>query len=383
MNIRKEISTLSGSELQKFRAALTQLQNDTARNNYQFMAGLHGLPNPSNCPHHLPTFLPWHRLYLSQFESLLQRFDPSVTLSYWDWTSEQAIAEGIPNLIADSTVSDRDGNDVNNPLASAVVGFQDRSTSRNPREAGRLRFYADDVATAMAQNIFYTASAETLDFTTALEAPHDSFHDWVRGDMGRVAFSAYDPIFWLHHCNIDRLWAEWQVNNPEVVLPEELLEQSLPFYSQKIRDTLDFKALGITYDTLQVPSGDSSFQPFELDSKIPTKSLRFKQTLLLVNGLIMTKETYELRVFVNTEGDFEPSIDSDNFAGIITLLGMGGAMNPNGFRGEFGRAIDLSSALNKMNADKLESISVRGFNENGDRISVTDIVPNLRFKIEE
>lgn len=383
MNIRKEISTLSGSELQKFRAALTQLQNDTARNNYQFMAGLHGLPNPSNCPHHLPTFLPWHRLYLNQFESLLQRFDPSVTLPYWDWTSEQAIAEGIPNLIADSTVSDRDSNDVNNPLASAVVGFQNRSTSRNPREARRLRFYADDVATAMAQNIFYTASAETLDFTTALEAPHDSFHDWVRGDMGRVAFSAYDPIFWLHHCNIDRLWAEWQVNNPEVVLPEELLEQSLPFYSQKIRDTLDFKALGITYDTLQVPSGDSSFQPFELDSKIPTKSLRFKQTLLLVNGLIMTKETYELRVFVNTEGDFEPSIDSDNFAGIITLLGMGGAMNPNGFRGEFGRAIDLSSALNKMNADKLESISVRGFNENGDRISVTDIVPNLRFKIEE
>lgn len=28
--------------------------------------------------------------------------------------------------------------------------------------------------------------------------------------MPNVACAVADPIFFLHHCNVDRLWAEWQ-----------------------------------------------------------------------------------------------------------------------------------------------------------------------------
>jgi tyrosinase len=51
-------------------------------------------------------------------------------------------------------------------------------------------------------------------FRPDLEAGvHTRAHDWVGGSMGGSC-SPNDPVFWLHHCNIDRLWAEWQLQNP-------------------------------------------------------------------------------------------------------------------------------------------------------------------------
>jgi len=39
-----------------------------------------------------------------------------------------------------------------------------------------------------------------------IELLHDGIHDWVGGDMGKVPFSAFDPIFWMHHTFIDYMW---------------------------------------------------------------------------------------------------------------------------------------------------------------------------------
>ncbi|KAF5530185.1 di-copper centre-containing protein [Fusarium napiforme] len=55
-----------------------------------------------------------------------------------------------------------------------------------------------------------------------LEQIHNSVHDFIGGGtdragighMGSVPVAAFDPIFWLHHCNIDRLLHLWQCNNP-------------------------------------------------------------------------------------------------------------------------------------------------------------------------
>ncbi|KAI5865367.1 Di-copper centre-containing protein [Durotheca rogersii] len=57
------------------------------------------------------------------------------------------------------------------------------------------------------------------------EGLHDNIHDWCGGDwtepdnnnirlsghMGHVPVAAFDPIFWIHHCNVDRATAIWQV----------------------------------------------------------------------------------------------------------------------------------------------------------------------------
>ena len=34
-------------------------------------------------------------------------------------------------------------------------------------------------------------------------------HGAVGGWMGRFNTAGLDPLFWLHHCNIDRLWSVW------------------------------------------------------------------------------------------------------------------------------------------------------------------------------
>lgn len=54
--------------------------------------------------------------------------------------------------------------------------------------------------------------------TTSLESVHDDIHGRAggsRGHMSSLDVSAMDPIFWLHHCNVDRVWAMWQDLNPD------------------------------------------------------------------------------------------------------------------------------------------------------------------------
>jgi len=50
---------------------------------------------------------------------------------------------------------------------------------------------------------FFGAAGE-LEFT-----PHNIVHSLIGGWMGDPNMAALDPIFWLHHCNIDRLWEVW------------------------------------------------------------------------------------------------------------------------------------------------------------------------------
>ncbi|KAF8316752.1 Di-copper centre-containing protein [Clavulina sp. PMI_390] len=73
----------------------------------------------------------------------------------------------------------------------------------------------------------------------SLEDIHNNIHDWTGGKtdghMAHVPVAAFDPIFWLHHCNVDRLLAIWQELNsdvwfskPEEQLTEESGNWSLP-----------------------------------------------------------------------------------------------------------------------------------------------------------
>jgi len=53
---------------------------------------------------------------------------------------------------------------------------------------------------------------------TSIEEIHDRIHGYVGGPghMGVVPFSAFDPVFWLHHCMIDRIFALWEAVYPGV-----------------------------------------------------------------------------------------------------------------------------------------------------------------------
>ena len=51
----------------------------------------------------------------------------------------------------------------------------------------------------------------------SLESLHDQLHGLIGngGHMGIIDYSAFDPVFWLHHVNVDRLFAIWQALHPK------------------------------------------------------------------------------------------------------------------------------------------------------------------------
>lgn len=67
---------------------------------------------------------------------------------------------------------------------------------------------------AFSNHMWDTGSPGT---EASLEDVHNSIHVAVGGNMGHMSeldYSAFDPVFWLHHANVDRLFAIWQAINP-------------------------------------------------------------------------------------------------------------------------------------------------------------------------
>jgi tyrosinase len=147
-------------------------------------------------------FLPWHRVYLFVFEQLLQTVHPEITIPYWDWTNpdEQAVPDWLVGV--------RPTVNIPRPGPGRVT------VTRFPGTQGF------DLAAVISGNVDPALPAladvdQTADFTTfasGLESIHDLVHVWVGGQRGTMSFldrAPADPLFWMHHANIDRLWWQW------------------------------------------------------------------------------------------------------------------------------------------------------------------------------
>jgi tyrosinase len=137
------------------------------------------------CPHAIPYFLAWHRGYLYYLEQQLRAVsgNKSLVLPYWDYyTTPQMPAEFInPSPL--------------NPLYVPRV-------NTNVIDALTLAPFAGTV-TNMQRGL-------TNAFETSFEnMPHNPVHNIIGNVMADMQ-SPTDPIFWLHHANVDRLWSAWQ-----------------------------------------------------------------------------------------------------------------------------------------------------------------------------
>lgn len=235
---RRSVRRLTAGQLANFRKAITGAQAINDDRGYQFWAGIHGLPLPISCVHHQELFLPWHRAYLYMFEKALQERVPGVTLPWWDWTSHHA--EGLPEAYAKRRAGGR-----KNPLFDSPIQPSGREapsqtrTTRAPGPPGALPT-PSEVHAVLANRDFVT-------FQTQLESIHDGVHVWTGGTMGAITTAAYDPVFWAHHCMIDRLWYLWQLRHPGAGIPASLLNRALAPFPLTVRDTLDITQLGYDY----------------------------------------------------------------------------------------------------------------------------------------
>jgi len=91
---------------------------------------------------------------------------------------------------------------------------------------------------------------------------HGRGHLYVGGDMFRSSANPNDPIFFLNHTNVDRMWAAWQEANLASGNPARQIDSGTPGYPASGRGSLfnwpavqaaelfDYKALGYEYDAM-------------------------------------------------------------------------------------------------------------------------------------
>jgi tyrosinase len=86
---RMNIDCMTPLQIEKLRFAFREMYAlnswpDDARS-YNNLALIH----QNHCQHGWERFLPWHRIYLYEFEKAMQEFCPDVTMPYWDFTMPQ------------------------------------------------------------------------------------------------------------------------------------------------------------------------------------------------------------------------------------------------------------------------------------------------------
>ena len=164
----------------------------------QANAQLHDV-NFFNGIHHVPQFMPWHRWLLLTVEQALQAFDSRIVLPYWDWT--RADSRNLDVEPWKSFFGGRNNTDGR---------FDHWTYTRRANDGGNTLPSIGDIRQEVDGPSTYR------DFRALECGSHFPGHTWTGGTM-QSGESPLDPLFYLHHNNLDRLWAMWQLNNPTAV----------------------------------------------------------------------------------------------------------------------------------------------------------------------
>lgn len=255
--LRKRVGALSASELSSLRDAYRRMMRISDNRGYNYLAGLHGVPDwycwhgprsiGTSRPYHL--FLPWHRAYMRYFELAILRQNPGTALPWWDWASGQSIPAAFSAERADGQPNPLFKARINVPTANPPLN---RDTTRFPGETGGNQNARLPTRGEIAALYRVTQFEE---FSTGLEGIHNRIHMWtggIRGDMSNVNTAAYDPIFWSHHCMIDRVWYLWQLKNGINNIPAEYMSVVLAPFRYTVRDVLNIGAIGYEYAAASV-----------------------------------------------------------------------------------------------------------------------------------
>ena len=216
-------------------------------------------------------FLVWHRLYIWHFEKIVRKLSgkKDFALPYWGYTNTNSSDKLMPAMLRDSKSALYEScrfDSLNN-------GFPISGEIERALDMTKLMSYTDYKTFCLNIN----------------NAPHGAMHDYIgagndttgllqfknpitnsitnTGLMGWVPTAGFDPVFWLHHSNIDRLWQQWtNSENGKMITLQELKSVEWPYVffdenGKKLEYTME-QVIDIIYDM------DYDFD----DTKVQSKS---------------------------------------------------------------------------------------------------------------
>jgi len=205
VRIRKNAQTLPAPERDRFLAALGTL-NAQGQGAYRDFRDMHTAVSILEM-HGNMGFLPWHRTYVLDLERALQAIDPTVAVPYWRFD------EPAPDVFTRDFMGESDPQDqaVFRPGHALEHWFTDG-------QLGIIRgldFRLDGPAKVM--NEFDTMALGTpgdvfSGFHRMEDDPHGNAHTSFSqiSPIAHVPTAVRDPLFFMLHANVDRLWAKWQ-----------------------------------------------------------------------------------------------------------------------------------------------------------------------------
>ncbi|KAF8263972.1 tyrosinase [Lactarius quietus] len=219
------------------------------------------------CTHGCVLFPTWHRPYVALYEQTLQQnalqiantyqvdkqswitAAQNLRAPYWDWATNSvppAEVVSLPNV--NIITPDGQTTSVPNPLIQYTFNPIDPSfpdpysnwptTIRHPDDPNSpnattdvqalisdLSSIQDDLTSSTYNLLTRVTTWPAFSNHTAgdggsasnsLEAIHDEIHGYIGGQMGDPSVAGFDPIFFLHHANVDRMLSLWSAVNPGV-----------------------------------------------------------------------------------------------------------------------------------------------------------------------
>lgn len=194
--VRRNVGTMAANDpiLMSYRKAIKKMMTlpDTNPHSWAFQGALHWttitpvLPVWDQCEHGTEFFWSWHRMYLYWFERIVRKIadDDDWAIPYWNWAP---------------------GSDFHLPAPFRDTTSELYTVNRNPlmnNGTGALNSLAVDVTGSFTLANFFNTNL-------SIQTPHGNVHGGTGGWMSFVATAAQDPIFYVHHSNVDRLWDLW------------------------------------------------------------------------------------------------------------------------------------------------------------------------------
>ncbi|KAJ2386984.1 hypothetical protein GGI23_006377, partial [Coemansia sp. RSA 2559] len=265
IQVRKELRSLSAAEWSAYESAVNKSQKDKWVDWFGYLHTKVAITAHGNS-----NFFPFHRKFTRDYEKILQSYDSSVVLPYWNEpvdyqnpsTSTVLGAGYLGSNGASGTKCVTDGIGGNWQL----VYPNDHCFQREFTGNGDIpAWYSPEYITSVIQS-----STTYADLRAGIEnSIHGIIHLSMGGDMNTM-YSPMDPVFWLHHANCDRYWAQWQAINPDdrtymydgndisgkpVGLDDNILLSNVPVVSVM---RLGYGDMCYTYDTIQEANGNAS-----------------------------------------------------------------------------------------------------------------------------